>query len=135
MEEMNESFRNNQQGTNATVPAPPFLKEQLRKRDGISTISSEIGSYGDSISTDVALESALLSLGRCVDLVRPAGMLSDKSVSREDWKEALTHLEHFMDLIESACDPDIPLPASEWGNLSVENITNSQDSFVLRDFD
>ena len=140
MEEMNESFRNNRQKSNATILAPPHLKEELRKRNGISTISSEIGTYGDSISTDVALESALLSLGRCVDLVRPAGTLSDKSVSWEDWKEAVTHLEHFLDLIEQACDPDMPLPASEWGKLdNVTNTTKSQEgdltTFVLEDFD
>ena len=68
------------------------------------------------------LEGALLSLGRCVDLVKPAG-LHVGSVSKEDWKKALKALEHSMNEISSFCDPDRPLMPSEWGKL-VDGDTN-----------
>jgi hypothetical protein len=120
LEEMNEAFRHNAQREAAAVLVPPNLKAQLKK-SGITTKSSRIGRDGGFISTDVALESALLSLGRCADLVRPAGTLSPQSVPREDWKNALIELDHFLDLIERACDPDVQLPASDWGKLPGEN--------------
>jgi hypothetical protein len=121
LEEMNEAFRNNKHRKAATVLVPPILKAQLQKRC-VSTKSSRIGRDLGFISTDVALESALLSLGRCADLVRPAGTLSPQSVPREDWKDALIHLDHFLDLMERVCDPDSPLPASDWGKYQIENI-------------
>ncbi len=62
------------------------------------------------------LEGALLSLGRCVDLVKPAALHAG-SVSKEDWKRALKALEHSMHQISSFCDPDRPLLPSEWGKL------------------
>ena len=84
-------------------------------------ISSEFGKRTISgyVSTDVALESALLALGRCADLVRPAGRLTSRSVSQEEWTDAIQQLEHFLDLMETACDPDRPLPADQWGLLSL----------------
>lgn len=62
------------------------------------------------------LEGALLSLGRCVDLVKPAG-LHLGIVSKEDWKRALQSLEHSMNEIQTFCDPDRPLSTSEWMKL------------------
>jgi hypothetical protein len=124
LEEMNEAFRHNRQRKIATASVPPNLKAQLQKTGVTSNSKSSVGYK----STDVALESALLSLGRCLDLVRPAGKLSSKSVSREDWESALKQLEYFLDLMQRACDPDRPLPADDWGKLSwgklsVENVT------------
>ena len=54
------------------------------------------------------LESALLSLGCCVDLVRPAGLLVSV-VSSKNWRKALRALQHSLDEIRSVCDPDRPL--------------------------
>jgi len=62
------------------------------------------------------LEGALLSLGRCCDMVKPAG-LHVGSVSKEDWRRALRALEHSMSEIRTYCDPDRPLLPSEWGKL------------------
>lgn len=62
---------------------------------------------------DVVLESALLSLGRCLDLVRPAGMLTG-SVSLDDFKRALSSLQQAYYLLDRACDPDEPLSPDEW---------------------
>jgi len=60
-----------------------------------------------------SLEGALLSLGRCVDVVKPAGLLLG-SVSITDWAKALRALEHTMTVLRSLCDPDRPLKQSEW---------------------
>eukprot|EP00591_Stephanopyxis_turris_P011861 CAMPEP_0195512970 /NCGR_PEP_ID=MMETSP0794_2-20130614/4744_1 /TAXON_ID=515487 /ORGANISM="Stephanopyxis turris, Strain CCMP 815" /LENGTH=658 /DNA_ID=CAMNT_0040640869 /DNA_START=303 /DNA_END=2279 /DNA_ORIENTATION=+ len=76
-------------------------------------------------SVDVVLESALLSLGRCIDLVQPAGLLVS-TVSKSDWLKALRALEHSMADLRSTCDPDRPLRPSEWGKLIDEgNRANS----------
>jgi hypothetical protein len=68
--------------------------------------------HGNERNLITILEGALLSLGRCVDLVKPAG-LHVGSVSKEDWKKALKALEHSMNEIRSFCDPDRPLLPSE----------------------
>lgn len=65
---------------------------------------------------DVVLEAALLSLGRCLDLVRPAGLLTG-SVSEGDFKRALSSLQQAYYLLDRACDPDEPLDPDEWGRL------------------
>lgn len=65
------------------------------------------------------LESALLSLGRCSDLVRPAGLLLS-SVSNSDWGKALKALEHGRREIRELCDPDRILEPNEWGKLQEE---------------
>jgi hypothetical protein len=57
---------------------------------------------------DVVLEGALLSLGRCLDLVRPAGLLTG-SVAALDFKLALMVLDQAVTQISIACDPDQPL--------------------------
>lgn len=63
---------------------------------------------------DVILESALLSLGCCLDLVRPAGLFVG-SVSAADWKLARHVLKQSVVQISSACNPDQPLNPLEWG--------------------
>jgi len=72
------------------------------------------GMVMDEKPLDVVLESAILSIGRCLDLVRPAGLLTG-SVAREDFKRALTSLQQAYYLLDRACDPDEPLPPNEWG--------------------
>ena len=65
---------------------------------------------------DIVLEGALLSLGRCLDLVRPAGLLIGY-VPKTDWKNAEMVLEHAVRQLRDACDPDHPLDPAEWGKL------------------
>lgn len=65
---------------------------------------------------DIVLEGALLSLGRCLDLVRPAGLLIGY-VSNTDWKNAEMVLEHAVSQMRDACDPDHPLDPADWGKL------------------
>jgi hypothetical protein len=65
---------------------------------------------------DVVLQSALTSLGRCLDLVRPAGLLTG-SVPEHDWKLALAILEHAVDQISMTCNPDQPVDPWEWGSM------------------
>ena len=65
---------------------------------------------------DIVLEGALLSLGRCLDLVRPAGLLIGY-VSNSDWKNAEMVLEHAVSQMRDACDPDHPLDPADWGKL------------------
>ena len=67
-----------------------------------------------------SLEGALLHLGRCIDLVRPAGLLVS-SVSRSEWTKAFQALERSMSEIRLYCDPDRPLRPSEWGKLMDED--------------
>jgi len=119
LEEMNEAFRHSKQRKTSTGLVGPGLKGKLRTTfaTGYKEVSSEFGkrTISGDVSTDVALESALLSLGRCADLVRPAGRLTSRSVSQQEWVDAIQQLEHFLDLMETACDPDRPLPADQWG--------------------
>ncbi len=72
--------------------------------------------YEDGRDIVSILEGALLSLGRCVDLVKPAG-LHTGTVSKSEWRRALDSLEHSMSEIRDHCDPDRPLRPSEWGKL------------------
>jgi hypothetical protein len=65
---------------------------------------------------DVVLEGALLSLGRCLDLVRPAGLLIGY-VPKDDWKTAEIVLQHAVSQLRDACDPDHPLDPADWGKL------------------
>jgi hypothetical protein len=69
---------------------------------------------------DVVLEGTLLSLGRCVDLVRPAGLLTG-SVPSSDFRVALTVLEKAVHQITVACDTDKPLEPAAWGRLNLED--------------
>lgn len=65
---------------------------------------------------DVILESALLNFGRCLDLVRPAGLLTH-SVPLKDFELARNLLEQAISQVALACDPDQPLPPLTWGLL------------------
>eukprot|EP00557_Chaetoceros_sp_GSL56_P005722 CAMPEP_0176499180 /NCGR_PEP_ID=MMETSP0200_2-20121128/12769_1 /TAXON_ID=947934 /ORGANISM="Chaetoceros sp., Strain GSL56" /LENGTH=708 /DNA_ID=CAMNT_0017897541 /DNA_START=30 /DNA_END=2156 /DNA_ORIENTATION=- len=84
--------------------------------------------YGNERDVITILEGALSSLGRCVDLVKPAG-LHTGSVSKDDWRKALKSLEHSMNEIRSYCDPDRPLMPSEWGKLVDDDSTTSKRSY------
>jgi len=70
----------------------------------------------EDVKIIVVLESALLNLGRCIDLVKPAGLLVS-SVPAATWSKALFNLEESMSRIKTVCDPDQPLEASQWGKL------------------
>lgn len=70
----------------------------------------------EDVKIIVALESALLNLGRCIDLVKPAGLLVS-SVPAPTWSRALDALEKSMHHIHLVCDPDQPLDSLEWGKL------------------
>ena len=70
----------------------------------------------EDVKIIVVLESALLNLGRCIDLVKPAGLLVS-SVPAAAWSKALFNLEESMGRIKTVCDPDQPLDSLEWGKL------------------
>lgn len=70
----------------------------------------------EDVKIIVLLESALLNLGRCIDLVKPAGLLVG-SVPAPTWARALDALEKSMNNIQIVCDPDQPLDPEDWGKL------------------
>jgi len=70
----------------------------------------------EDVKIIVVLESALLNLGRCIDLVKPAGLLVS-SVPASTWARALDALQKSMTQIQEVCDPDQPLEPAEWGKL------------------
>jgi hypothetical protein len=70
----------------------------------------------EDVKIIVVLESALLNLGRCLDLVKPAGLLVS-SVPAATWSKALFNLEDSMGRIKTVCDPDQPLNPGDWGKL------------------
>lgn len=111
LEEMNEAYRSKQERKTTTMIVPPTLKAQLQKIRSKTTGVDKTA----TMTMDIHLESALLSLGRCCDLVRPAGTFSAQSVSKQEWRAAIQHLQDFMWRIEQTCDPDRPLPAKQWG--------------------
>eukprot|EP00590_Aulacoseira_subarctica_P000808 CAMPEP_0172422092 /NCGR_PEP_ID=MMETSP1064-20121228/8285_1 /TAXON_ID=202472 /ORGANISM="Aulacoseira subarctica , Strain CCAP 1002/5" /LENGTH=488 /DNA_ID=CAMNT_0013162797 /DNA_START=510 /DNA_END=1973 /DNA_ORIENTATION=- len=79
-----------------------------------SAQSSSPSNYSKAVRLiEAILESALHSLGRCVDLVRPAGLFLH-IVPKNDWEKALNALEHSISEIRNACDPDRPLSQTEW---------------------
>ncbi|KAG7371980.1 hypothetical protein IV203_018123 [Nitzschia inconspicua] len=124
LEQMNEAYRHNREYKSETISIPPTLKSQL-KQISPNTKSGQIQEFlsksQPNSSTEIQLESALFSLGRCCDLVRPAGTFSAQSVSRQEWRDALSHLYDFMYRIALFCDPDQPLPAKLWGVQIMEN--------------
>jgi hypothetical protein len=92
------------------------------------TLRNDLRTPGRDVN--VALEGVVLSLGRCIDLVRPAGLLVG-SVSKTDYERALRSLEHAVSQIQSVCDPDEPLDPSEWGKLSgTSSITGEMNETV-----
>jgi hypothetical protein len=113
MEEVNDCYNN--QNTSA---------DSEERAVSLKVLLSEMRSTTNGYSMDVALESALLSLGRCLDLVRPAGLAETrKSIPRSDWAKALQHLEAYLELIQGSCDPDRPLNPRDWGELTMDNVT------------
>jgi len=70
-------------------------------------------------AVDVVLEAAVLSLGRCLDLVRPVGR-GDGVVQLSDWRLAAVLLEKSISQILLVCDTDQPLDPQEWGKMGDE---------------
>jgi hypothetical protein len=64
---------------------------------------------------DVTLEAALLSLGRCLDIVRQGR--STRVLPTSDWKLAAMLLEKAISKILLVCDTDHPLDPYEWGKM------------------
>lgn len=95
----------------------PSLRSDLRRRD-----------------VNVVLEGVVLSLGRCIDLVRPAGLLLS-SVSKTDFAKALRALDHAMSQIRTYCDPDAPLDPSEWGKMTAEESDESSHERLYTQLD
>jgi len=96
------------------------------------TLRSDLRTPGRDVN--VALEGVVLSLGRCIDLVRPAGLLVG-SVSKADFQKALRALEYAVSQIR-VCDPDAPLDPSEWGKLgrdSKGNVTSHEPLYTQLD--
>ena len=81
--------------------AQPSLKAMQR----MSWTNDSNNNNNNNKPTDVVLESALLSLGRCLDLVRPAGLLTG-SVPARDWKLACHVLTTAVEQICITCRPD-----------------------------
>jgi hypothetical protein len=122
LEEMNEAYRDGHERKTPTMVVPPTLKEKLKQTRRSKAISAAGGGKErTTLSTDIQLEIALSSLGRCCDLVRPAGTFSAQSVSKHEWRAALEHLKSFIWRIEQSCDPDRPLPSKEWVNQLFED--------------
>ena len=70
-------------------------------------------------AVDVVLEAAVLSLGRCLDLVRPVGRGAGV-VHLSDWRLAAVLLEKAISQILRVCDTDQPLYPHEWGRMGDE---------------
>jgi hypothetical protein len=70
---------------------------------------------------DVVLEGALMSLGRCLDIVRPAGTMTGMC-TREDFERALNLLQQAYYLLDRSCDPDLPLSPQYWGVLGSDRL-------------
>lgn len=124
LEQMNEAYRHNREFKSETISISPSLKSQLKEISPNikgSQFQESLSKSEPNSSTEIQLESALLSLGRCCDLVRPAGTFSADSVNRQEWRDALRHLQDFMRRIKLFCDPDLPLPAKQWGVQILEN--------------
>lgn len=89
-------------------PTARYSSETLRAIRNLLKIRRALPK-GYDYTTEVAFESAGHSLGRCVDLVEPAGELSSTKVSRQDWCVAVRHLRHFLKLTQDFSDPDLAL--------------------------
>jgi hypothetical protein len=79
-------------------------------------LSPSTGAENAKVPLDVVVEGALLLLGRCLDLVRPAGLLTG-TVPAQDFRLAVNLLEQAVSQLSVACDPDQILPPSDWGTL------------------
>lgn len=128
MEEINDAFNNRNNNNYSKSSAALSASSELPLKAQLQKII-----HWNGYSKDVALERALLSLGRCLDLIRPAGIMSAGimsagSVPREEWKRALSQLETFLQLMQGVCDPDMAFLAKDWGKLSMDNVTISTSS-------
>lgn len=92
-----------------------FYQSQPSLKSTLRTYTSH-----SELPMDVVLEGALLSMGRCLDLVRPAGLLIGY-VPKTDWKKAEIVLQQGVRQLREACDPDHPLDPMEWGKLTSED--------------
>ena len=109
--------------------------------DSLNTYASETltlkhNNKNDIIIVDVmeCLESALLLLGRCTDIVRPAGLLVTYT-DNNSWIKALKDLEQCMNLIYSICDPDRPLVRKDWINLLLLDDSTYDDDSTTNNID
>ena len=95
-----------------------FVTDMERFYQSQPSLKSTLRQYvsNSDYPLDIVLEGALLSLGRCMDLVRPAGLLIGY-VPKTDWKNAEMVLEHAVRQMRDACDPDHPLDPVDWGKL------------------
>ncbi len=107
----------------SSVKSKSSLKQSLKR---IVPQHSLVTGLESAAPLEVVLESAVLSIGRCLDLVRPAGQLKG-AVSKVDWIKAVKALEHAMKQIRQACDPDGPLDPAEWGRFSRSDNHNVED--------
>lgn len=123
MEEINDAFNNRNNNNYSKSSAALSASSKLPLKAQLQKIF-----HWNGYSKDVALERALLSLGRCLDLIRPAGILSAGSIPNEEWKRALSQLETFLQLMQGVCDPDMVFQAKDWGKLSMDSVTISTSS-------
>jgi len=86
-------------------------RRSLRIGLDISTYNKDVVRSSEGI--DVVLERATASLGRCTDLVRPAGLFQ-RSVPMGDWTGALKEARWSVEEISRTCNPDQPLNHAEW---------------------
>jgi hypothetical protein len=99
------------------------MEKMYQKQPSLRSIHQTINASEQPL--DVALEGALLSLGRCLDLVRPAGLLTGP-VSLEEYERALSFLRQAYYLLDRTCDPDLPLSPEQWGILDVQQPMESK---------
>lgn len=92
------------------------MENMYHKQPSLQSVKQVCFTSTENKPLDVVLEGALLGLGRCLDLVRPAGLLTG-SVPRDEFRRALHSLQQAYYLLDRACDPDEPLDPAEWGNL------------------
>lgn len=100
------------------------MEELYHRQPSLQTVH-KISADGRPL--DIVLEKTLLCLGRCLDIVRPAGLLTG-SVSSNDWKLANQQMQQAYSLIAAACDVDRPLDPFEWGKLE-----DKDDPIIVRE--
>lgn len=96
-----------------------FYSEQPSLKH-VNQFVSQVKVSSNDRQMDAILEDALLNLGRCLDLARPAGLLTGP-VSANDWRLSLRCLEEAVSQVTRNCDPDYPLPTESWADLRSES--------------
>jgi hypothetical protein len=81
------------------------MEELYKKQPSLQAVHRIVPSDDEHTPLDVVLEGALLSMGRCLDLVRPAGLLTG-SVPAHGFNLALRVLDQAVQQITATCDPD-----------------------------